>query len=263
MNESIIIFIQFLRRDFYIYRKQLSLWIINYWLLFPALFSISLGYIQPLTLTKTADPYFSTLVSLGNIAFFILIVTYKLIIGLLFDLETDRYIDYQITRLSPHLILLQRVVFTALFGFFLTIPFYPLSKLFLGSMFATDNVSWTRVYTLLFVAIVYATTHNLLAAIVLRNTKTIVRLWTRVNLPLCFLGGVGAPWYILNKHSALLGNLIRFNPIMYITEGLRSAFLTNETNFIPFSTCCLIIALFSASYFAIACYLFKKRVDHI
>ncbi len=262
MNNSAAIFLQFLRRDIYIHAKNIRGYIINHVIIQPLTFAFCFAYLEQQVTFGTANPLAGTLLFSGSMLIAQLVLTYKTTIGLLYDLENERFIDYQISILNPRLVLLERIVFTSLFAFILTIPFFPIGKLVAGKFFVTTNTSWIKLYCIMYLSALCCSTYNILAASALKNTRTITNFWTRVNMPLMNLGGLWIPLAVFKGYSPILGYLILLNPFIYITDGVRSAILGGP-NFMPFWRCSLMLLLFSVVFTFAAWHFFKKRVDHI
>src|SRR3972149_6638474 len=128
MNRSLQLFLQFLRRDAHIYGKRINHYIINYGLIFPCIYSLCFGYIQP-NLYFQASPATTPLLYSGTILLPIIVLGCTLTFELLYDLEYVQYIYYQITILDPRLVLVERVIFYSSFLFLIAMPFFPISKL--------------------------------------------------------------------------------------------------------------------------------------
>ncbi len=262
MNNSAAIFLQFLKRDAYVHLKNIRLYIINYIFIDPILWAFCFAYLEQQVTFGTGNPQAGTLLFSGCILIGLLVVTYKTTIGLLYDLETDRYIDYQISILDPRLVLLERIIFTSLLTFILFIPFFPVGKLVAGNYFITTNISWFKLYCIIYLSGLVCTTYNILAVCVLKNSRSITNFWTRVNMPLMNLGGLWIPLAVFKAYSPVLGYAVLLNPFIYITDGMRSAILGGP-NFMPFWRCASMLLLFSIIFTVTACHFFKKRIDHI
>jgi len=261
MHKNIPIFFQFLARDFYTYKSRAFTYIINYCLIYPALFAISIGYIQSNVLFGANTTQSSTLF-IGHILTIMLVVANILNIGLLFDLENNRFIDYQIMLLPPRLVLFERIIFASLFTFLITLPFFPVAKLILGDSFTTNNASWLMTYLILYVGSLCCAAYTLFVVCTIKSSRTLRSFWMRINFSLITFGGLFIPWMVTKKFSSILGYLILLNPLLYITEGLRSAIL-NDPQYIQAPICIAALLVFSIFFTLLAWHYFKKRVDHI
>jgi ABC-type multidrug transport system permease subunit len=267
MNSSWIITIrialQFMRRDFFIHARRIHVWLINYSLLKPILYSLYIAYIQARVFFGAAgDPIRGTTIFAGEMLFVIFPLTYHLMIPLLYDLEGERFIDYQIIMLKPQWVIIQRIFFSSLFTFAMAVPFFPISKLILGANLATENTQWVTLCLFLYLCCLAASAYHMLAACALKNSQGTRMLWARINIPLIFLGGMSVPLYIVKLYSPLLGAISYANPVIYMSEGLRQALLGAD-HYLPILLCVGALGAFTLLFTLSACYYFKKRVDHI
>jgi len=262
INRSFMLFFQFLRRDFCRYKKQIKRYIVNFGIIRPLTFAISFAYIQANILFGTQQTHISTIFLIGNSMMILMVLTFSLMARLLFDLETDRFVEYQITIINPQLLLVQRIVFATLFAFCISLPFFPMSKLILWNYIDTSHTSWPKLFLILFVGALCLSAYNLLCSTMLKNPKSITSLWMRVNIPLLVLGGLWTPMYIIQSTAPKLSYLLYLNPIMYITEGLRHAML-GKNSFFSIPTCIAGLLILTTVFTAFSFYFFKKRVDHI
>ena len=260
LKRTFYIFCQFIRRDIQVYRHRLPTLLVNLALIYPILYTISFAYIQSRAYFG-ADITARTVLFSGNITLLALVVSFTFAFTLLYDLEGDRHIDYLITLLPPRLILIERIMFDSLSVFFLITPFFPVCKLILGDQFYTNNASWTTLYIVILVASFCCTAYNLLAACTLRLHQ-IENFWARFTAPLDIFGGAFVPLSIMKATIPLLGTLALANPFIYITEGTRSAILGTD-EFIPATTCILVLILFTLFFMFCSFHSLKKRMDYI
>ena len=256
------VFFEFLRRDFYVYFKRINTYAINFIILYPLTYIISFAYIQAKAYFGTDNTTQATIFFAGNLILLIMNLAFEFTILLLFDLENDRTIDYRITLLNPRLILLEQIIFTTLFSFLLLAPFFPLTTLILRTHFDSAHVSWPLLFIILFLSCLCSASYHMFIACSLKSSKQIVHFWMRCNLPLITFGGFVAPWYIMNQYSSIIGMASLCDPFLYATEGIRQAIIGGNL-FFPITYCALVLILFSCIFSFLACYLFKKKVDHI
>lgn len=254
------IFIQFLRRDLYVYTRQLRDHVINYSLLYPILYIFCFAYLQ-------TQIYFLGQSNIGAIVFSgtclvpLVVMAFHLTFDLLFDLEKNHHIDFQLTVLQPHLIIIEQILFASFFTFIVMIPFFPLARIFASSYIDLNNISWSSLYLVLYCGSLCVCTYHKFAAILL-TVERITTFSIRINHILLVLGGFWIPLYTVQSFSPMLGFLLRLNPIMYITEGVRQSIVGGK-QFLSLSHCIIALLTFSIVFTALSCYFFKKRVDHI
>jgi hypothetical protein len=260
--QSVLIFGQMFRRDLYALRKQIGKLVFNSVILTPFIYIFSYAYIQANIFFGPGSHMTGSSILAGLPLMLLLIWSYNFTVPLIFDIEGDAFINYQITVLNPRLVLFERILFSGLLTFLLIAPFYPVAKLMLGTYFYTDAVSWPYVYLFLLLGSFLVCAYHLCLVCSLSSSRLIVRIWSRCNDPLLIFGGYWIPWNIVNKFSPALGRVTLLNPFLYLTEGLRQAFF-HDPKFFSLSTCLIALVLFSTLFTAIAMYFFRKRMDHI
>jgi ABC-type multidrug transport system permease subunit len=261
MKKMLRIFLQILYHDIYIYRRQLGLYGTNYIFLYPINYLISIGYMQ-VKVYFGYNTLLSTELIVGNILILLLGLTFDLAFMLLYDLEDNNHTSYQLLCISPTLFLCEKILFITVFTFLLLVPFYPIFKLFLGAQFYTEHTSWSTVFVLLLLSSLCAATYHLFAACWMKNTKQIINFWIRVNAPIELIGGFWTPLYTLSSFSKILGIISLANPFLYVTEGLRYAFLGGDS-YVSSLICGSMLLFFSVLFSSGAVYAFKKKMDHI
>lgn len=259
--DTLRIFVQFLHRDIFIYTRRIGNDLFNYAVLSPLVLSVSFVYVQANIYFGNDSGQIGTIIFAGNILFPLMVMAYKITFELLFDLEKNRFIDYQITLLDPRLIILERIFFASIVSFFVTAPFFPVSKLILGNYFFTDNISWPLLFLVLFFGSFCTVSYHQFFAAYLRSYQ-IGMFWVRINHVLMTLAGAFIPIYTIKQYSPFLGYLIKLNPLLYLTEGIRQA-LFNSNAFLPIAHCIGMMSLFTLFFTGLTCWAFKKRVDHI
>ena len=256
---SLRIFLQFLHRDFFINAKSIKDNAINYALLCPITFGIQTAYLQANTYFGSGNITLNTALFSGTILLIMLMFTYTHNVELLFDLENKRYIDYQITILNPFLVLLERILFSSLLTFAITIPFYPVASLILPNYIDTSNASWIRIFILLYLGSLCTSAYHLFIACFL-TSNSVSLLWGRVNSTLLMFGGFWISWNIMYQYSPILGYCAYINPLLYISEGIKGALIGND-QYLPFALCVPMLLIFSAIFTLLCRIAFKRRVD--
>lgn len=254
------IFMQFLHRDLYVYTRQLHNQIVNYSLIYPTLYIFCFAFLQT-QIYFHGQSHIGAIVFAGTCLVPLLVMAFHITFDLLFDLEKNHHIDYQMMVLKPELIIIEQILFSSIFTFFIMIPFFPLARIFASSFIDLSNISWVSLYLMLYCGSLCASAYHKLAAVLLTVEK-ISMFWTRINHVLLVLGGFWIPLYTIRSFSPTLGFLLRFNPIVYLTEGLRQS-IVGGNDFLPIPQCIAALLMLSVIFTALACYFFKKRVDHI
>jgi ABC-2 type transport system permease protein len=260
-SRTMRIFLQFLRRDFHVHSKQLKDFFINYSIIYPLSFGFSFAYLQA-NIYFGSNAQIGTTIFAGNMLLIVLLITYKLAIPLLFDLEHDRYVDYQIILLNPRLVILERILFISLFSFLVLAPFFPITKMLFSRYIYTAHTSWLTLGGFLYLSILCLTAYNIFLACYIKNLDHLSFVWKRINLPLLFFGGFLVPWHIMQTYSHITGILGLLNPLTYVSEGIRQALLVNPL-YLSLITCTLGVITFIFLATLGAWYFFKKRVDYV
>lgn len=250
-----------MRHDFYGYHKKYVTLFTNYCIIYPAIFAFAFGYLMP-NIYFGSNPMNATILLAGHAVINILVLAYATNMMLLFDLDGDRYIDYQITLLNPRIVLLQRMLFASLFSALAAMPFFPIIKLMLRDGFVTHNTSWLALFGIIYIGSILCSAYTIFLACYIENPRSLVRFWLRVNFLLITLGGLFAPWHIMYTFSPVLGYIVLLNPLLYLTEGIRHA-ITQSPQFIPAHLCIVALLAYSIVFMLFAWYYFKKRMDHI
>jgi len=261
-HQTFNVFLQFLYRDALIHWKRIDTYVINNCLIWPVLQAICFAYLQPNVYFTENQIAMGVLIYTGELLIIMMVLSYTMNIALLFDIETTRFIDYQVTMLNPRLVLLEQILFTSLFVFVLLLPFFPITIFLLGPYFDSSHISWPALLLMLYLGSLCCSAYHMFVACTLKSSRQITRLWARYNLPLLLFGGLNIPWFTIKQYSPILGNVIGLNPLIYITDGLRQAVIGGP-QFASLGTCVIALLLFSTAFTCGAWHFFKKRVDHI
>ena len=236
MNRSLAVFLQFLKRDIYVYSKRARPLLFNYGFMYPLAYSIGYGYIQPNIYFAHADAATQTITFVGNILVPLILTIQVMALDLLFDFDADRFVEYQISVLDSRLVILERILFSSLFSFFLMLPFYPVAKLILANHFYTAHTHWLYTFLILYLGSFCISAYQAFIVCFLKKSSEFDNIWPRFNQVLISLGGFWIPRAIISKFSPLLGYVVLLNPYLYITEGLRQAILGGD-QFMPLYVC--------------------------
>jgi len=256
------VFGYFLMRDAYVFRTSWKRVFFNFGTIIPITMTIAFGYFLPNSNMVNPTPIETTTFFVGCILWSMFPLAFLLNLDLLFDLEQDRFIDYQLITLDPPLILLEKIVFSALVTFFNVALFYPISLLLLGNYFYAQNIAWLPLMFVLFLGSIFCAAFNVFMLCFIEGSQKIGNFWMRINNPMITLGGLFIPWYVMAKYSSLLGKISLLNPLLYLTEGIRATIIGGE-NFFSLSVVTLALLFFSVLCYVLCCYYFKKKVDYV
>ncbi len=259
-KHSFTVFLQFMRRDLFASRAHFLDNIFNYALIYPIVFGVQSAYFQGHANFTHPNPMLNTILFAGNILLVLLLFTYKQNIELLFDLEGKRYVDYQITVLSPFLVLVQKIMFTGLYAFIISLPYYPVGGLILRNYIDLSHTNWPQLVLILFAGSLCLSAYHVLAAVVLKRSTDIGTLWSRANGALMAFGGFWVPLWAMKKYSSVLGKLVFLNPGIYLTEGIKHA-ITGSNEYLSFWICLPMLFIFTGLLTGAAWIRFKQRTD--
>lgn len=257
---SLRISIYFMWRDIRANQQKVYAYLLNYWIIYPILYSFLYRFLQPNLLFAHDPTYWGTVLYTGSILLVMLIVTGRIAVELLFDLESNRFIQYQLMFLSSYGIIIQRVLYNALFTFVMLAPFYPVSCLLLGHTDLLWSTRWPFVIITLLTGSTMMAAYHQLAILLLSSTEQLSSLWSRINGPLLALGGLQMPLAIIEQYHPLLGTIARLNPFIYVTEGLRQAIISGD-QFLSLPTTIIYQIGFTIIFIIIAGWMLKRKTN--
>ena len=262
ISHQFFVFLEFLRRDFFVQLKRGKDFLINYLILLPILQTVTFGIMFPTFIVPDVTPRATTLLYVGALLLFTFGLTFNLTFDILLDWKNERFMAYQMSIINPRLLLVQRIVFAGLFAFIFLVPFFPISKLIMQSQLDTSNTSWLKLVLCMFFGSMCIASYMGAAMSIMKSPLQTVQFWTRFNIPLIDLGGLWINWQKIRLFWQPLALVLLVNPIFFFTEGMRQA-LVGGDEFFPFwfsltglITCTIVLNL-------IAFYYFKKKTDHI
>jgi len=259
---SLYIFGQFFRRDLYVYGKQLNRFVINYVLIYPALYAICFAFLQAKNYFGDNAKEMGTLSFAGVVLLVMSSVAYRSTFDLFFDLIENKHISFRVTLLDPRLIMLEHFIFASLFTFILCAPFYLISYILVGHIFDMSHIHWLSLFSVLALGSMCCVSYHLLAAVILKRVEQIGTFWFRVNFVLQVFGGTWIPHYVISAVIPALGYITYLAPLTYVTEGLRQA-IVGGPRFLSLSTCMGALVLFTILFIALSFRALKKRIDCI
>lgn len=193
---------------------------------------------------------------IGTIIQLCLSIGHGLSMRLMFDLENNRFIDYQvILPISKHWLFATYVINFMIELSLITLPLFSLGIIALGESFVM-----VEPHPILF-SIIFLLSLALLGSLQLSFSFIYPfrwffdNLWPRRLSPLFLLASVFFPWKLIWNLSPLLGALFLCNPFTYIAEGLRAT-LIGGPNFLPAFVCIPALIFFVI----ICCLIFNRGV---
>lgn len=262
MFKSCSLFAYFFLRDCYVYMRYFKNYFINFILINPCISGLTFLYLQPQANFTRGNIHLYSIIFTGNILLLMMVITYKVAIKIFFDLQHQKYILYQASITSTRLIIMQRILFNSMFSWLIIAPAYPLINWYFPGYLDTSQTSWRSFLFMLYCGTLFCAAYHTCTALMLRSPHDIRRLWIRYNQPLFLFGGFSVPWHIIATYSSILGYITRFNPMMYITEGIRQSFF-NSALFFPYYQCVVVLIIGAIICSYTACVLLQKKEDLI
>lgn len=251
------VFVQLVLRDLAVFRHEYSRHIINslVWLVSTTVVS---NYVMPAMGIQSG---FGAMILFGSIASLSLFRCVHSMPVLLGDIEGEGAISYYLTLPIKQWMIFVR--YAAGFGItagIISLTITVLSKLLLWDVFDLTNFSLVK-YVAIFICMhIFVGFFTLLTAAYTSSMRYIENVWTRVVFPIWFLGGYQFTWETLREQIPVFAYINLANPMTYVLEGFRAAFL-GQKGYINIWVCCGMILLFAtlSAYFGIK--KFMKRLD--
>lgn len=258
---NICLIIEFLRRDFYITAAKLSDYTLNYLLISPLIFNIGVGFLQA-PIYFAHDPVaFCNRMLPGNLLMLMMALSFRNAYDLLFDLENNKFVNYQLMLLDARLILFERILFGTLYTFFSVAPFFFVAKMVLGGLLDSSNISWISVYSVIFAGAFCCSAYHMLAVCII-SLRQVSMLWIRVNFFLTTLARLPIPIQQAYLYSDFLSYAMYACPMVYFVEGINRVF-SKSSVFFALPICIGVLFASGIIFTALSCIMFKKRVDHV
>lgn len=256
------VFFVILRRDCKVFFYDIKRFLLNFGFFRPVALTIAFGYLLPYINFVHPSVTQVTIFFAGAVLWSIFPVAFMQNLDFLIDREHERYIDYQIIILDPRLIILEKIVFTSLVCFLSGIFFFCIAKMLLGSYFLSAHISWPALMLMLYFGGLFCAAFNLFFVCFIKDTQSTGKFWIRVNNPMMMLGGLFVPWHVMFNYSKILAMVMLFNPLIYLTEGLRSAIIGGQ-EFFSLMICVPLLLIFSLLFYLWAVYYFKQKMDYV
>jgi ABC-2 type transport system permease protein len=188
---------------------------------------------------------------------------YGNVVELIVDLETDKITYYYATLPLPMwVVFFEKIIAMASFSIILTLSFIPIGFLLTWHVTSPLEVNWLLVIIAMFFGNIFYGAFTLFIASFVKSRQHIGSLWRSFIFPLWFLGGFGFTWLIIYEVSPIFAYIELLNPIIYISEAYRVAFL-GQVGMINFWVCIGAIIVFTITTGWIGIKRLKKRCDFI
>lgn len=254
------IFGQFFLKDWFVHLKKTKDYLISYAFFLPIVYSFSWGYIISNSVFSSLNlPNAFALV--GSISVIFITNAVPINLDFLFDIQSDRFIEYQISVLKPRWLILERILFSTTLLSCIMLILIAMCKIYLGSWFSLENLNMAKLIAIIFASSLWCSSYVIMAYSIMGNTSYISSWYRRCNFPMIIFGGLWMPWQTLYEYSTTFGYICLLNPLIYISEGLRSSIFGPE-NYISFWICFSTLIFIAIIFYIITLKAFKKLIDH-
>lgn len=249
-------------RQFRMYKSKIKEFVIDDLFLWPLIFAVGSCYLAPLMYFGPGFERKAMMLYTGNILLQLLILGFNQASDLLDDRVGNKVFEYQRIGAPLWLLIIGRILFATLMMFLLTLPLLPMTKLYIGDVCYTKEVLWGEYTFILFLSSFVMASYSFFTSSFINGFHQLEDLWMRSNEPLLWLGGFWNPWYIMAGIFPLVGFFTRFNPLLYISEGLRQTTVPGPEFFPLLHSMCFLV-LFGIGLCFGTYFLLKRRFDSI
>lgn len=250
-------FLELLRRDLYLFRFDYLKAIINsmIWLICQVIVS---NYLMSAMGMGVKYGVFMLAGSLASVSLFRSINSIPVLLS---DIEGEGAISYYLTLpLKQYLVFIRYAVSFAINAAINTVTVLFLSKLLMWQVLDLSNLSIVK-YGLIFVIThLFIGFFTLLIASYTPSMRYFENVWGRIIFPLWFLGCFQFNWFMLYQQLPIFAYLSLLNPLTYVLEGNRAAFLGQAT-YINFWVCCVMLIFFILIFAFLSVRKFMRRLD--
>lgn len=179
------------------------------------------------------------------------------------DIFGPKYINYQlILPTSNAIVLLEKVVFFAINGLFMSATMLPLIKLLLLGKLSLSGIDYLRFFITLVITSIFFGFFTIFLTSLISSVETIENVMMRILFPIWFFGCFQYSLKIANSISPVLAGISVISPYSFACEALRSAMLGPE-KYIPFFVsigvlCAMTLFVGIAGYYGL-----RKKLDFI
>jgi ABC-2 type transport system permease protein len=181
------------------------------------------------------------------------------------DILGDRVIEHELILPLPQwAVFIKIALANAYRSFAASIFMIPIGVgvVYLGTGFAFPQINLIKTLMMLFVANVFYGFLGLFGASFMQKIADVRNVWMRVLFPLWYVGGFLTGWFVMDKASPTFAKVMLLNPVMYISEGMRSAML-GQQGYLNYWYCIGAILLSTILVGTVAVIRFQKRLDCI
>jgi ABC-2 type transport system permease protein len=161
------------------------------------------------------------------------------------DMQGDKTISYLLTLPIPsYFIFIYIGLNWAMNSALMSLIIFPMGKFLLWSQVDFSSFSYFKLAIIYILINLFFGYFSLWVASMFKSMSDLGHLWLRVINPIFMFGGYFFSWKAVFAFSPFVSTLLLFNPMIYATEGMRSATL-NPADYLPFTASALALLLFT------------------
>lgn len=181
---------------------------------------------------------------------------------ILTDITGVKSINYELTLpIYSYLIYIKYALSYTIKTFFMSIFIIPIGILILRNIDFTQISTFKFIFAYISMTIFYGF-FTLFISISVKDIDNFGRFWMRWGWLIFNLAGSQFSWFFMYKSMPNLAIINLLNPLLYITESLRAAFL-GQQNYINYNISILIIWISIIIFALLGIRKFKNRLDLI
>jgi len=200
---------------------------------------------------------------IGTVTQVIFSTSFALAFRRVYDLKKIGFINYQISLPLPISWLFAEYIFAFMLEVCsIVIPVFCLGSLLLGSSFPLVHMNIAASLLMAFLMIFFYSLMFIYFSYAYDYIWFLDNVWVRRLGPLFLLGCTFFTWKQAYDFAPPFGILFLCNPVTYVHEGMRAAFL-GQANYLPFGICLGMVILWSILFIVLLHRAIKKQLDPV
>lgn len=234
-SDNVRIFAALVRRDVYIFSKQIYAFLIDGLMIF-GIRIIVFCYLFPV---MGMPSHFIGPIYIGSIINLFFNINFAQVVRVVFDLKFNRLIDYQLMLpIDKTWLWMQKIVGIALNVACITVPLIVGSIFVLSAQIPTMQTNIAAFIGIYILSLIFFATFCLAFAFHYSYDWFMINIWPRRLTPMFCFGGVLFPWKAVYAFWPSVGLVFLCNPVTFAAEGFRSTLLGSD-QFIAYPICIL------------------------
>jgi len=182
---------------------------------------------------------------------------------MVFDIQFNRFIDYQIMLPAPKKWVMASYIANLMVEGTMTIlPIGAVGTILLGDKFSFAHTNWLQFACIFVLALFFFATFFFACAFFFSFSWFMDNMWPRVLAPMLILSSSLVVWQHVYAFSPVSAIIFLLNPMTYATEGLRTTLLDSQ-HYLPFWACATGLIVFSVLNIYLLDRGMKRRLDPV